>query len=437
MEGNVEIEDDDGDSYTQTKRLNISLTDTGFGSQSRASGTPGSSTLAHTKSRRLHGDVGKGHVFKCLQCVLQRITPLIINHLYGDIEQTKLNLLRRDALSCARLLWIRLVKRVYMSKTPAIIDLYSIVFLALRLLNEVPIDISEYLHMMKANKVPFINATLLLPASMIKVMPLPTSYIMLTPANIPLDDQFYRNLSKWTQALELNLIMATPADTYHFQAYSLFNSLKIPQAPSLLILYNNLVWKVTSGVFRQGFSSLIVGAEIQAISVMYFVLKLYFQSSHEIVNSKEFCDLLLKPQEPEQYLRNKMHSMDIREIFALSERDIFKYCDWIYDTLVPEKLKDNLSVSSEYEIGPMEKKLFKLFPFERSNFKESDPKIVESLPLELVPNYLTKADLVNIKISLATFFCKIFGLKEKTLLSNCRRFELKLYRTLRAERLLK
>lgn len=436
MEGNVEFEDDDGDAYVQTKRLNISFTDTGFGSQSHASGTPGSSTLAQTKSRRLHGDVGKAYVFKCLQCVLQRITPLVVKHLYGDIEQSKLHRLQRDVLSSARLLWIRLVKRVYMSKTPTIIDLYSVVYLAIRLLNEVPMDIAAYLHMIKTNKVPFVNATLLLPASMLRLMPLPTTYIMLTPANVPLDDQFYRNTSKWTHALELNLIWATPADTFHFQAYSLFTSLKIPQAPSLLVMYHELIWKVTSGVFRQGFNGLIVGAEIQAVSVMYFVIKVYFQSSKEIVNHRQFQDLLLD-EDSEPYLKNKMHSMDIRDIFALSEREIFKYCDWVYDTLVPERLKDSSSHSADYEIGPMEKKLFKMFPFERANYESADSTSIDDRMLELVPNQLSKTDLAGVRSSLETFFCRKFGLKEKTLLLNCRRFELELFRALRAEKFFK
>lgn len=431
MEGNLEFEDDDGESYTQTKRLNIQLTDTGFGSRSQASATPVASNLALTRLERLHGDSGKIFVFKCLQCVLQKITPRIVDHLYLGLGAEKVMSIHKNLLNTVRLMWIRLVKRVFTSKLPTIIDLYSIVYLSLRLLNEAPINIAAYLFMMKENKVPFINATLLLPASMIKTMPLPSSYIMLTPTAVPLEDQFYRNILKWTHTLKIVAVGATSADCFHYQAFVLFTDLGIPQAASLLYLYHELVWKVTDGVFKQGFNGLVVGAEIQAISVMSFVLSVYFRCFPEIIDPKE---MRLKSQASAPYFDDKLHRMSAREVFSLSDDEIQQYCDWVYDNVVASKYKESQDHSSELKMGPMDKKLFKIFPFERNTHSTDSSVVPDNTTLELHPNTLTKTDLAGVKSRLQELFCLKFGLKENTYLLNCRRFELVLFRVLRAEK---
>lgn len=432
----MEYEDDDGDSYTQTKRLNILLTDTGFGSQSHASATPVASDIHQTKSRRLHGATGKSFVFKCLQCVLQRVTPLIVDHLYLTLERDKLAILRQNVLHSVRLMWIRLVKKVFMVKTPTIIDLFSVVYLSLRQLNEVPVFIDDYLLMMKENKVPFINAILLLPPTMVEMMPAPTSFVMLTPVSVPLDDQFHRNVLRWTDVLSLDLIWTTSADSFHLQAYKLFYELRIPQASALLLMYHKIVWKVTNGVFQAVTLRANVGAEIQAISLMFFVVNLYFVSSPKVVPIQQFNEWLSEIKATKPYMANKMHRMEPRELLDLSESQILEYCDWIYDTLLPPKNKDGQENS---EMISIEKKLFKIFPYQSNERRElesvSHPQVKDSFPL--IPNTLTKSDLVGIKNLMTRFFCEKFGMAEKLLIMNCRKIELLLLRIMKTEKVIK
>lgn len=434
MEGNLEFEDDE-DAYVQTKRLNILLTDTGFGSQSHASATPAASTYTQTKSRRLHGDTGKVYIFKCLQYVLRRITPLVVNHLYGNLKENELRLLRDNVTNTVKLFWIRSVKKVFMSKTPAMIDLYSIIYLALRLLNQVPVSISDYLYMMNQNKVPYINASLLLPASMLKVMPMPTTFF-LTPSSIPLEDQFYRNIFRWILILELKLIWASPADSFHFQALQLFLELRIPQTSALLLMYHNLIWKVTDGYFKPGNFGSEAVAEVQAISAMYLVLVLYFTCSREVVEPKAFFDSLADLKST-PFSGNQFHKIGTREIFNLSEDEVSEYCDWVFDTLIHARRKDQLENNLEYELDPMDRKLFKIFPFEKSEAQIETTKPNDFNPLGLIINNLSKSDLAGVRSQLSSYFCTKFGLKESTLMNNYKKFELDLLRALRAEKLIK
>ena len=429
MEDNIEMDDDDGETFVQTKRLNIQLTDTGFGSHSRASQTPAASSIVKTKSRRLHGDDGKVFVCRCLQTVLQRITPMVADHLYACMGPQKTVAVKKSLLSTVRLFWIRAIKRVFTAKTPTIVDLYAIIYLALRHLNAAPFDVAAYLHMMKTNKVPFVNATLLLPPEMIQKMPLPTSYIMLTPVNVPLDDQFYRIVFRWTKILELALVLAPLADCFHYLAYTLFKALRIPQAPTLLLIYHELIWKMTNGVFRE-IKGPIIGPEVQSVVAMFFVVNLYFRSSPQIVDPRQFVNHVAVAVDEPPYLKNKMHKMDVREVFSLSEKDILQYCDWVYDNVVPNKHKDHGDDASDAE--PMDRKLFKIFPYEKSEERASLHYDVSLLPL--VPNHLSKTDLAGVSHSLVEYFCNRFGLKKKTLLDYCRRFELELLRVLRAEK---
>lgn len=435
MEGNLEFEDDE-DAYVQTKRLNILLTDTGFGSQSHASATPVGSTYAQTKSRRLHGDTGKLYIFKCLQHILQRITPKVVDHLYGNLTNDELSTLRANVLQTVKLFWIRMVKKVFMSKIPAMIDLFTIIYLALRLLNQVPVSISDYLYMIRNNKVPYINASLLLPASMLKIMPMPATFF-LTPSNIPLEDQFYKNILRWTMGLELKLIWASPADSFHFQALQLFLQVRIPQTSALLLMYHELIWKVTDGFFRSGNFGSEAVAEVQAISAMYFVLNLYFTCSSEIVRPDTFFSSLSTQGEGAPYSGNKFHKMETKDIFAFSEDQVSQYCDWVYDTLIHPRRKEHHETDQEYELDPMDKKLFKIFPFDKSNTRAEMIPSLDLSPLSLVRNTLSKTDLAGVRSQLSSYFCTKFGLKETTLKLTTKKFELELFRILRAEKLIR
>lgn len=435
MEGNLEFEDDE-DAYVQTKRLNILLTDTGFGSQSHASATPAASTYTQTKSRRLHGDTGKVYIFKCLQYILKRITPMVINYLYGGLKEDELNLLQENVANTVKLFWFRVVKKVIMAKIPAVIDLFSIIYLAIRLLNQVPVSISDYLFMIKNNKVPYVNASLLLPANMLKVMPMPATFFLI-PSSIPLEDQFYRNMFRWVLVLELKLVWASPADSFHFQALQLFLEVRIPQTSALLSMYHNLIWKITDGFFKPGNFGSEAVAEVQAISAMFFVLNLYFTCSGEVVEPVAFFESLAKLTEGALYSENKFHRIETTDIFNYSEDEISKYCDWVYDTLIHPRRKDQSDSNLEYELDPMDKKLYKIFPFEKSDARTEDDSSPNLSSLGLVHNNLSKCDLAGVRSRLSSFFCTKFGLKESTLNFHYRKLELELFRVLRAEKLIR
>lgn len=447
MEGNLEFEDDE-DTYVQTKRLNIHLTDTGFGSQSHASVNHSSSTLTQTKSHRLHGDDGRNYMFKCLQWVLYRLVPLVVDHLYAHIGSEKLANLQRNIMNTAKLLWIRFVKKTLANKTPSVLDLFSLIYLSLRVLNQVPVCFSDYIAMIKNNKVPYLNATVLVPPKMIRLMPLPKSFAMLTPWYIPIDDQFFKNNLRLTRILELSLVWSPSADCFHYQAFRLFLDLRLPQVSSLLVMYHNVVWQVTGGKFPPGFYKTYVGPEVQAACYMFFVLEMYFKFSEEIVDVEEFLAWLFRGDKSKLFLNHFKHDMEVRDLFEFNENEISDYCDWVYETLIPRKHKE--LDEPEFNINPMDRKAFKLFPYKtgetlgsesgspRTKLAEHSLTELDSIqdsPFSLVQNTLTKKDLAGVRSKLASYFSIHFGMKVKTLLDNRDRLDLELYRAGKAGKL--
>ncbi|GEQ67115.1 hypothetical protein JCM33374_g778 [Metschnikowia sp. JCM 33374] len=407
-EGNLDFEDEDSGSYSQTKRLNIQLTDTGFGSQAFSTAASASSISNSKSKERYHGEEGVVFSYKCLQLVLRDIMPKVLRYLYKDLGEDALNSLITSMEPIVKLFWIRCVKKTFARVIPAVVDLYAIIYLALRQLNRYPVFLDEYLEMLSKNKVPFVNAMEILPVNMRNVLPI-SAVQCFTMIYVPHSDYFYSFIAKWTANLALLGVRITPVDYSYPIVFKLLTDLRIPHAPQLLVIYHTLVTTITDGVFQQqGWYSPQTVPEVQIIAWIYYVIRLYLLTSAEIFDTAQWIEWLSRDEELPCF-SNRIHHMTAEEILNLSSEQVSNYLDWVHDNVVSGSYRDPEGEG----LSIMEKKLSKIFTFVKS---DPPPKTREtSQPFEVVKNNLSPTDMAQVDAHLEKFICTRYGVKPTTL----------------------
>ncbi|OBA23451.1 hypothetical protein METBIDRAFT_9714 [Metschnikowia bicuspidata var. bicuspidata NRRL YB-4993] len=407
-EGDLDIEDEDGESYTQTKRLNIHFTDTGFGSQASSKATNDASILANLGDKRLYGTDGLVHQYKCFQYILRDVTPKVVRHLYGAFGSTAVESLIAAADPILKLLWVRFVKQTFGNTTPSVSELYILIYLALRQLNRYPVFIDQYIEMVSQNKVPVLNALSLLPPDMRILLPV-SSAAVFSPSKVLVEDAFYVLLAKWSTDLDLRNVCATPLDYSYPIVFKLLTDLRIPHAPQLLAVYHELALEITLGVLKQqSLYSILTVPEIQILGLVQYVLHLYLLASPEIFHIQQWIQWIEQDQELPCF-RNRNHNMPIDEIVCLSKKQISKYLDWVHENIIPPKYKD----PETEELSIMDKKLNKIFEFRSGN--EAPTSHILKPPLKLVENDLSASDRARIENHIRNYVCARYGVKSSTL----------------------
>lgn len=419
-EGDLDIEDDDGEQYTQTRRLNIQFTETAFGSQATSRSTATLGILSEKGAQRLYGSEGRALHYKCLQHILRAITPKVIRHLYKDYGETAVNSLIMSIDPVLKLLWVRLVRKVYITSRPGLIELYVLIYLALRQLNRYPVFVDQYLDMLKKNKVPTINAMTLLLPEMKKALPTGISKLFAILV-MPLNDAFYGLLAKWSTQLSLLSVCTTPLDYSYAIAFKLLADLRLPHAPQLLVIYHALAMEVTGGLFRQhAWYAISSVPEIQIVGLVQYVIRLYFLASPEIVDTSQWLAWLSKDEEIPCF-NDKTQHMTTEEIMGLSKGKISNYLDWVFENLVPDRYKD----PENNDLSVMEKKLDRIFTFQKS---EQPPQTtVSNLPFPAVKNNLSTSQRGEVETQIEKFLCSRFSLSPSMLNSMREKIESNLY----------
>lgn len=158
----MEFGEDDGEAYTQTRRINLLINDTGFGSSVTASAVPTQSSTPVAPSR-LYGKEARALHYKVAQHLLRKVLAMVVKELFpGDSSYLQ------NVTILTKIFWVRFCKNFHDSTSPTILDLYVLIFLAMRQLNQHPIYIDDFLRLLKTNKVPFINAATLIPTSYLR-----------------------------------------------------------------------------------------------------------------------------------------------------------------------------------------------------------------------------------------------------------------------------
>lgn len=418
MEGNFEFDDDDGDNYVQTRRLNILLTDTGFGSNASRSAEQ---AVSSASVKRLYGRSGKIHLLKCLQYVLKRVTPQVANLLYPHLEESAMDTFKKELMVATKILWVHFVSKSLAGHSLRLAELYAIIFLAIRLLNMYPVYVDDMISILKQNKVPYISALSLLPKQMLQLLSAAT-VSQLTSSATPVDDLFYNYLSKLAPLIAPAKLFHTPVEYYYPNAFSLFTDLEL-DAPTLIVVFHRIASRASTGLLRSFLKSNgpLGFPDGRHIGLMYLTIKLYFVGSPVVVDMDAWLPWLKNQGSTIPCFDDRFHHMNTDTILSLSDEQTDKYCNWIFNNLLDEKHKEDSDKTS-----PMDSRLYKIFAYDTAPIRErgesleipyEEPKHSSILkpPFDRVENRLDTLDVSTMETHLRRYFCIRYGLKDRSL----------------------
>lgn len=423
MEGNVEFDDDDGDNYVQTRRLNIQVTDTGFG----ASGSKSSASVAgihKRKVKRMYGATMRDLHYKICQRLLQEFIPLVLEALYPG---EKVFAIRVKAV--CKLMWLRYLGA---KSVPLVLDIYALIFLSMRKLNHFPVYVDEYLVLLRENKVPYLNVLTLLTDEERRLIS-STTVARLCPYSVPQDDLFHRRVRKI--ALELSDLdkWEMPTDYFSPNAFRLFMELKLNNAPELLVMHHRItraVHRNKAMTVNQG--NLKYSPDIRSVAISFVVLMIYFCGTKKVVDLRKWVPWLQRQNSDIPAFNDLRHVMNLNEILDLSDEQITRYYEWIHRSIVPVHTKDDESLSM------MDRQLFRIFHYEAADEEENNDREgrheQKGPPFAMVNNTFTEGELQALAKELIKYLRVRYGLKEETMVDCSNIIELGLFRRLKYSR---
>lgn len=415
MEGNFEFDDDDGDLYTQTRRLNILLTDTGFGASATKNSQKSSSK---EEAKRLYGRSGKIHLLRCLQYVLKLVTPQVVDLLYPDMDKQDMDKFKRDLMLAVKFMWVRCMEKALAGAVLRLAHLYGLIFLAIRQLNYHPVYVDDMVAILRENKVPYISALRILPKDMSLHLSAATTS-QLTNTRMPVHDGFYINISKVAAMVAPAKFWSISVEYFYPNVFSLFTDLEL-DAPTLLVVFHRIVSRISGGTLHLRYFTVLSDFPDQKyIGMMYLVIKLYFVGSPTVVDFNSWLSWLQNQGPSLPFFKHRYHEMDPQTLLDLTDEQTNKYCNWIYDNFLTGKHEEDLENAT-----PMESRLYRIFQYKRENVSS---RVSEEIPLEMprkkptdqpplarVNNDLDVSQVSKMEPHLRSYFCVRYGIKSKS-----------------------
>lgn len=458
MEGQIEINDDQDDNFTVTRRLDIQLTGIGgdFSQNSSSRGVQESQT--QERLTKLYGMAGRRHYLKVLQVVLKKQVEIVCSQLIKlDPESTK------QVESQVKLYWMRLVSRYWSIhddkptatqtqttqatqdgehsnisassekiNAPTVLDSTAIVYLVLLEQNHTPVYVTNFLHWIKLNQIPFIKTLYLVPPSLLG--PLPQHYyILLQPPTLPIQNELVARISqlaiKLSQPLPLSL-KSTEADIppitvsvnyYYLWIYRVLSQKFI--LPSSITIFHMVCHMADQlNLEKLTINSLRTDTfpEVEMMALVLFCIKISLLFKITNVNFRQWVKQLhqLDFSSPD-YLA----SLD--KLINWSDEKVNQYCDWVYSNLLPSTNSEDNSI--------MKKRLHQIFEY--PELDRSSPVPSESTPqshLERLidstkkPTSLSKADLHHLENTLVSRGLDLLGVTTEVMTSALNTLETKI-----------
>lgn len=416
----MEFGEDDGEAYTQTRRINLLINDTGFGSSVTASAVPTQSSTPVAPSR-LYGKEARALHYKVAQHLLRKVLAMVVKELFpGDSSYLQ------NVTILTKIFWVRFCKKFHDSTSPTILDLYVLIFLAMRQLNQHPIYIDDFLRLLKTNKVPFINAATLIPASYLRQLNL--AQRLFSANSIPINDLFHRKVGTLASVVAPINQWRTSLELFYPGAFKVFIDLKLQDAPCLLTLFHRIGHRITEGYFNSTWKNVTSLPETQYVALLHLVIKLYFAAAPDVPDLDKWIEFLSMTGSDIPCFNTKIHSMPFTSMIDMSKEKTSKYFDWIQNNLIPE----NRKLGDSVDIPQTTKKLYEIFSLSASE----EPTEVRKSQVDFIQrkkNTLSPENILMLEEKLLGYLCVRFGLTRKTLVEATQRMELSFYKALKAD----
>ncbi|RCK67599.1 RNA polymerase I-specific transcription initiation factor RRN7 [Candida viswanathii] len=373
LEGAVEINDDpDGPGMVQTRRINTIAVDERGHMSSVARST---SQAAKKTQERLYGEDATSMYHRCLQILLKHELNKFIELFFSDGIKLDLTLIVKRN-------WVRLLSSEEKQMIDTL-DLICLIYISALELQAYPIYVSDLIENIKSNNVPYIRTLHLIPKDMLDQ--LPTLYHnRLQPVSLPDNGHIFKRL----QSTGTRVMKSTLSVQLSFYFPFLFRVLSeyflLPNAMDMfMICFNILKSKPCFEIdFQKRFNPFVQNfPEVYVSSVVMAVVKENFRK----VNKNQLAEWL--QQLSEYDLNNEYSSKDTR-LLDWSDEKVDKYCDWIYDHIIPKKSKLDEDNNSE-SLTTMEKRLFQIFCL------DNDTRTTESPPSGETPMYQALKNIMD------------------------------------------
>ncbi|ABN64317.2 RNA polymerase I specific transcription initiation factor RRN7, partial [Scheffersomyces stipitis CBS 6054] len=365
MEGNIEINDDQDQVTVTTRRLNVVNVDERGGYTS--SPVVNSQKAISKKSTRLYGSEARELYFKCLQMLLKKQCEIFMTLFFSES-------MRDDLFQLVKTNWVKCLgitekeeqveSKYYTVNT---LDLISLIYISALQLRFQSIYINDIVKHIKSNEIPYVRTLHILPKSTLDKLPMPYHH-MLQPLRLPSQLDLYHCIRINGLRLKVGKL-DMPLNYYYPFAFKVFSDIFLfPNAIDLFNVFTNLMEAIslTELSFSFTYKTTVLGVigfpEIQILGAIVFVIKLTFVSNpfKYMLHPKVWLDRLGKFEMNNEYSYIKSDNSDLLD---WSDDKIEKYCDWIYDHIIPKKNKTyNLDGDHEdYLLTTMEKRLFQIF----------------------------------------------------------------------------
>lgn len=374
LEGAVEYNDDpDAGGIVQTRRLNtISFDERGHLSSAVVS----NSQTIKTKLNRLYGEDAMALYYRCLQILLKKELKIFIDLFFSEGIRHDLTLIVKNN-------WVKLLSTDELQENHPkrqvidTLDLICMIYISALQLQAYPIYIPDLIDNIKLNTIPYIRTLHLIPKHMLDQ--LPTVYHnRLQPYSLPENSQIYK-LLQTTGWRTVGATLRIPTSFYFpFIFRILSEHFLLVNAVDLFVSAFNVLKSTPSFEINFRIKKFIQKfPEIYISSVLIILIRENFRSNDN-----------LKPwlYELNKYELNNEYNSGGTSLLNWSDDKVDKYCDWIYDNLIPKKAK--LNDDNTEALNTMEKRLFQIFSLD-NDIENTAPETNET------PMYLALRSIMN------------------------------------------
>ncbi|CAK9440321.1 uncharacterized protein LODBEIA_P44210 [Lodderomyces beijingensis] len=399
LEGAVEFNDDQDQAMVTTRRLKgVSVDERGKLASQSASQRDFSRT-SNRKRERLSGAEAQPILFRCLQILLKEELRAMIKLFFHD-EAT-----HQDLTLLVQTNWCKLVTKLYrpengengetwetgeqaeqteqeeedesdddeleVSGRPRrmgpvysqvgadILDLVLIIYVSNLQLQAAPLYLSDILQCIKRDRIPYFKTYHFFAQEDLDQLHTPY-YARLQGFGIPPPIQVYKRLNRLNPVI-LDSKLCIPVSFYFpFIFKVLSHVLHLDNAPTAFMLIEQSLVSMGKTSFEIQKRVLTIRKVVDAFPEVYvsvviiFILKLNFQFG----NQKFFTENLANAAEDYDDDRDGDAHRDDAGVIDMSADQTSRYCDWVYNHLVPQKYNE---VAQSQEMAMVSKRLFQIF----------------------------------------------------------------------------
>ncbi|KAK6458658.1 uncharacterized protein RJT20DRAFT_7788 [Scheffersomyces xylosifermentans] len=428
MEGNIEINDDQDQAVITTRRLNVVNVDEH--GKYTSTGMSNSQSVVSKRSSKLYGTEAKDLYFLCLQILLKKEVDIFVNLFFSES-------IRHDLVQVVKLNWIKCLGVIYnhesnevsngetaqasnksdgnesdddyidkMRKSPndkratrkgkthtvSTLDLISIIYLSALQLKFQPLYVNNLVENIKSNQIPYARTLHLIPKSMMDKLPMPY-HNRLQPPRLPSHLELYHSIKLNGSRLHssnagISKSLAIPLNFYYPFVFNVFSEvLLFPHAIDLFNMFTNLMGTLEIDTLDLelkddvSIGGVVNFPEVRILGAIIFIAKLTFVSNpfssslHPLI----WLDKLNKYEMNNEY---SYMTSNNRELLDWSDDKIDKYCNWIYEHIIPKKNKtynmeneEELAIIEEQEeLNIRDKRLFQIFNMDSNDVSETPAK---------------------------------------------------------------